>query len=51
VGGKELLRDIALQLGVVRAIHLAHSASSERQDDLVRADVLTGTEVHCIGSD
>ena len=51
MGGKDLQRNVALQLGVVRAIHLAHSASPEGRDDLVWADVLTGSEVHCIDSD
>ena len=43
VGGKErrknLERDVAPQLAVVRAIHLAHAACAHERDDLIRAEM------------
>ena len=35
---QDLQRDVALQLGVARAIHLAHPAGPEGAEDLVDAD-------------
>ena len=35
--GKDLERDLAAQLGVPGAIHLTHSAHTERPDDFVGA--------------
>jgi hypothetical protein len=39
--GQDLDRNIAPQVWVVRAIHLAHSAGAKPRDDLVCADKLT----------
>ena len=44
--GKNLDRDLAMQLGVAGAIDLAHTANAERADDLVRADVCAGRQRH-----
>src|SRR5262245_27976781 len=46
VGGKNLDRDLALQLRVARAIHLAHAAGAKRRDHLVRAETHTREEGH-----
>jgi hypothetical protein len=40
--GQDLDRDVALQLRVARAIHLAHAARAERGHHFVRAEPLTG---------
>ena len=37
--GQDLDRDVAVQLRIARAIHLAHSAFAQLGDDLVRAEV------------
>ncbi len=37
-GGQNLDGDVAPQVGIVRAIHLAHSARPERRDHLIRAE-------------
>ena len=47
--GQHLDRHLALQLGVARAIHLAHAAGAERSDDLVRAEGAAGFELHRAG--
>ena len=44
--GKNLDRDLAMQLGVAGAIDYAHTANAERADDLVRADVCAGRQPH-----
>ena len=38
---KDLERHIALQLGVVRAVHLAHATSAQRADDVIGTEVST----------
>ena len=35
---KDLQRDVAIQLRIVRAIHLAHSACAEGGENLIRAE-------------
>jgi hypothetical protein len=39
-------RDLATELRIARAIHLAHAARAECGDDLVRAEASTGTKEH-----
>jgi hypothetical protein len=36
--GDNLQRDVASELGIARALHLAHTASPEGRDDFVRAE-------------
>ena len=36
--GQDFQRDVAIELRVARAIHLAHAARAERGHDFVRAD-------------
>ena len=36
--GQDLERDVALQLGVARAIHLAHPARPERRENFIMPD-------------
>ena len=40
----DLQRDLAIQLRVARAIHLAHAAGAEGGEDFIRADSGAGTE-------
>ena len=42
--GQDLDRDLATELGVAGAIHLAHAASADGGEDLVRTDVGTGAQ-------
>jgi len=44
--GKNLDRDVALQLRIAGAVDLAHSAGPQRTDDLIWADSDTGGETH-----
>ena len=44
--GQHLDGDVALEPGVARAIHLAHSAGADRRDDLVDADAVTRGKAH-----
>jgi hypothetical protein len=46
VGGKDLERDTAIELAVVRAIDFAHSTSAEGGNDRVRPDAHTWAEQH-----
>jgi hypothetical protein len=46
VGMYELHGDVAAQSGVVRAIHLAHAAATERFEDLVRAQTTPTRDGH-----
>ena len=39
-------RDVAIECGVLRAIHLAHAARADRAEDFVRADMRAGLETH-----
>jgi hypothetical protein len=41
-GGQHLDRHVALQPGVARAIHLAHSAGTDQMQDLVRTETIAG---------
>ena len=43
---QHLDRDVAIQLGVARAIHLAHAACAERTSNLVRPQAHAWREVH-----
>ncbi len=42
--GQDLQRDVAIQLRVARAVHLAHSADTQRADDMVGTDSMTRGE-------
>ena len=44
--GQDLDRDVALQPGVARAIHLAHAACADSREDLVGADARAGGMRH-----
>ena len=44
--GQDLQRDVATELRVARAIHLAHPARAEQADDLVDAERAAGFEGH-----
>ena len=44
--GQDLERDVAIQLRVARAIHLAHAARAERGKDFVRAEAGAGSKGH-----
>ncbi len=46
VGGQNLERDVAPQPRVAGAIHLAHSACTNRRDDLIRPEANTGGKTH-----
>ena len=39
-------RDVAIELGIARAIHLAHAAGAERGENLIRAEARAGSEGH-----
>ena len=41
---QDLQRDVALQLGVPSAIHLAHGARAERADDVVGTEPCAGDQ-------
>jgi hypothetical protein len=41
---QHLQRDVAIQLRVARAVHLAHAASAERRDNLIGANSGAGSE-------
>ena len=40
--GQDLERDLSIELGVARAIDLAHTPGPERAENLVRADTRSG---------
>ena len=42
--GQDLDRDVAIQLRVARAIHLAHAAVADRRGDFVDAETGAGSE-------
>ena len=44
--GQDLDRDVALQLRIARAIHLAHAAGADRVEDLERTKPRAGREAH-----
>ena len=44
--GKDLDRDVAVEFGVPRPVHLPHPARSERRDDLVGAEPRSSGEGH-----
>ena len=39
-------RDVSFELAVVGAVHLAHTAATERRDDFIRADPRARGESH-----
>jgi hypothetical protein len=39
---QDLQRDLAIQLGIARAVHLAHAAGPEGGENLVRAEAGAG---------
>ena len=43
---QDLQRDLAIQLGIARAIHLAHAARSEGGTNFVRAEASAGEQRH-----
>ena len=47
-GEQDLDRDLAIQLRIARAIHLAHAAGAQQGDDLVRAEAGAGAEGHAV---
>jgi hypothetical protein len=47
--GQDFDRDVALQLRIARAIHLAHAAGADRVEDLERAKPRARREAHCAG--
>jgi len=47
-GRQDLERDLALELGIACAIHLAHPAGAERADDLEATESITGVEGHVL---
>ena len=46
LGGEHFKRDLAAELCVGSAIHLAHAARAERRLDFIRAEPFTGSEGH-----
>ena len=48
--GQHLDRDVATELRVPRAVHLAHAAGAERRDDLVRPEAQTRGQAQDEGS-
>jgi hypothetical protein len=44
--GQDFQRNVATELGVARAIHLAHAAGAERAEDLVVRDGASGRQGH-----
>ena len=48
--GKDLQRDIAIELGIARAEYLAHPARADAGDDFVDAEARTGSESQPAGS-
>ena len=47
--GQDLERHLAIQVGIVRAIHLAHPACPKQRGNLIRAEARPGGEGHEIG--
>src|SRR6185436_932232 len=43
---KDLDRDVALQLGIPRAVHLTHTPGADRREDLVEAEPCSGCQRH-----
>ena len=48
--GQDLQRDVAIELGIARAEHLAHPAGADAGDDFVDAEARTGSERQPAGS-
>ncbi len=44
--GQDLQRDVPIELGVPCAIDLAHAASAERTDDLIRPKLRSNRQGH-----
>ena|SRR5436190_20608731 len=45
--GKNLERDLATELGVLRAVHLTHAPAAEEAQDFVSAEPSADCERHC----
>jgi hypothetical protein len=43
---QDLDRDVAFQLGIARAVDLAHATGTQRSDDFIVAQPLAGSECH-----
>ena len=48
-GGQDLDRHSAVEPGVAGAVHLSHSASTERSQDFVRSELRSSGEAHLCG--
>src|SRR5262249_10953862 len=46
VGRQDLQRDVAIELCVTRAIHLAHAAGTDGGENLVRTEASAGCKLH-----
>ena len=46
LGVRDLDRDIPMQPGIVRAIHLAHAALADERKNFVRAEFVAGRQPH-----
>jgi hypothetical protein len=46
VSGQNLQRDIAAKAHIAGAVDLAHAASAQRRDDLVRSEMSTRIQTH-----
>src|SRR6202022_2746251 len=46
LGRKDLDGDLAAELRVTRAVHLAHAAGAERRGDLVGSEACAGSKSH-----
>jgi hypothetical protein len=49
--GQEFQRDVAIQLRVARAVHLAHAACAEGREDLVGAEASAGNKGHQVSDE
>ncbi len=49
-GQQQLDRDVAIELGVASAIHLAHATGAESGENLVGADLRSAREAHSAAS-
>ena len=47
--GQDLQRDVAIELGIARAIHLAHAAFADERRDFVHTKACTGWDGQVCG--
>ena len=47
---QHLDRHVAIQLGIARAVDLAHTARADRGKNFVRADASAGRQIHGTGA-